>query len=94
MVRDYSEDISEAESSVAQTIGILRLAEEDHTRAVNEGADRGNKALAASRRAEEYRAAGNTADAEKFDNSPSAGNIRRIHRQDPGTEPGRADAGR
>jgi phage shock protein A len=68
MVRDYSENITEAESAVAQTIGNLRIAEEDHTRAVNEAADWGNKALAASRKADEYRAAGNAADAEKFDN--------------------------
>ncbi|MFB9714313.1 PspA/IM30 family protein [Arthrobacter methylotrophus] len=68
MVRDYSENISEAESAVAQTIGNLRLAEEDHNRAVGEAADWGNKALAASRKADGYRTAGNTADAEKFDN--------------------------
>jgi len=36
MVRDYSENIREAESAVATTIGNLRMTEEDHNRAVNE----------------------------------------------------------
>ncbi|QOT19686.1 PspA/IM30 family protein [Paenarthrobacter sp. YJN-5] len=68
MVRDYSENITEAESAVATTIGNLRMAEEDHNRAVNEAADWGNKALAASRKADEFRAAGNSVEADKFDN--------------------------
>jgi phage shock protein A len=68
MVRDYSENITEAESAVAQTIGNLRMLEEEHTRNVNEANEWGRKALAASRKADDYRATGNNADAGKFDN--------------------------
>jgi phage shock protein A len=68
MVRDYTANISEAEQAVAQTIGNLRLAERDHAEDVRAAADWGNKALAASQRADQLRAAGNTADADKFDN--------------------------
>ncbi|MET4781692.1 PspA/IM30 family protein [Glaciihabitans sp. UYNi722] len=68
MVRDYTNSIAEAESAVAQTIGNLRLLEQDHTEDVANASDWGNKALAASRKGDELRAAGNTADADKFDN--------------------------
>ncbi|NUU31162.1 PspA/IM30 family protein [Arthrobacter sp. C9C5] len=68
MVRDYSENIREAEAAVAQTIGNLRLAEDDYRKAVADTQHWGGKALAASRKADEYRATGNAADAEKFDN--------------------------
>ncbi|MGO4230446.1 PspA/IM30 family protein [Arthrobacter sp. YAF34] len=68
MVRDYSANIREAETAVAQTIGNLRLAEDDHRKAVQDASHWGGKALAASRKADEYRAAGNAVDAEKFDN--------------------------
>ncbi len=68
MVRDYTSSISEAEGAVAQTIGNLRLLEQDHAEDVANAADWGGKALAASRKADELRGAGNTADADKFDN--------------------------
>ncbi|MGG5171177.1 PspA/IM30 family protein [Pseudarthrobacter sp. J1738] len=68
MVRDYTNNIAEAESAVAQTIGNLRLLQDDHTEDVKNAHDWGNKALAASRKADEFRAAGNDADATKFDN--------------------------
>ena len=68
MVRDYSNNIAEAESAVAQTIGNLRMLQDDHNEDLQNARNWGNKALAASRKADEYRAAGNTADAEKFDN--------------------------
>jgi len=68
MVRDYTSSISEAESAVAQTIGNLRLLEQDHAEDVDNAADWGRKALAASKKGDELRAAGNTADADKFDN--------------------------
>jgi phage shock protein A len=68
MVRDYTNSIAEAESAIAQTIGNLRLLEQDYAEDVRNAADWGNKALAASRKADELRAAGNTADADKFDN--------------------------
>ncbi len=68
MVRDYTNNIAEAEAAIAQTIGNLRLLEQDYQEDVKAAADWGNKALAASRKADELRAAGNAADADKFDN--------------------------
>ncbi len=68
MVRDYTNSIAEAESAIAQTIGNLRLLEQDHAEDVHNAGDWGNKAIAASRKGDELRAAGNTADADKFDN--------------------------
>jgi phage shock protein A len=68
MVRDYSNNIAEAESAIAQTIGNLRLLEQDHAEDVANAQDWGSKALAASRKGDELRAAGNAADADKFDN--------------------------
>lgn len=68
MVRDYTNSIAEAESAVAQTIGNLRLLEQDYAEDVNNAKDWGNKAIAASRKGDELRAAGNAADADKFDN--------------------------
>ncbi len=67
MVRDYTESIREAESAVAQTIGNLRMNEDDHREDVQAAQDWGRKALAASQKADEYRNAGNTPNADKFD---------------------------
>ena len=67
MVRDYSNNIAEAEAAVAQTIGNLRMAEDDHRRAVDDANTWGRKAIAASHKADEFRAAGNSTDADKFD---------------------------
>jgi len=68
LVRDYTNNIAEAEQAVAQTIGNLRLAEDDASTAQAGIVEWGGKALAASKKADELRAAGNTADADKFDN--------------------------
>lgn len=68
MVRDYTNSIAEAESAVAQTIGNLRMMQEDYNEDLENSRSWGNKALAASRKADEYRTSGNTADAQKFDN--------------------------
>ncbi|MDO7881485.1 PspA/IM30 family protein [Salinibacterium soli] len=68
LVRDYTNSIAEAESAVAQTIGNLRLMEQDHAEDVTAAQDWGRKALAASSKADELRSAGNTVDADKFDN--------------------------
>ncbi|MCQ9163084.1 MULTISPECIES: PspA/IM30 family protein [unclassified Arthrobacter] len=68
MVRDYKANITEAEGAVAQTIGNLRMLEDDYNEDVKAAQDWGSKALAASRKADEFRAAGNPADAQKFDN--------------------------
>ncbi|THG28421.1 PspA/IM30 family protein [Naasia lichenicola] len=67
LVRDYTSSIAEAESAVAQTIGNLRLLEDDHREDVENAATWGQKALAASRKGDELRGAGNAADADKFD---------------------------
>ncbi|WP_371676829.1 PspA/IM30 family protein [Streptomyces sp. NBC_01276] len=68
LIRDYSNNISEAEQAVATTIGNLRMLEADHKEDVDAAAEWGVKALAASRKADELRAAGSTPDADKFDN--------------------------
>ena len=67
LVRDYTASIAEARDAVAQTIGNLRLAETDHDADVAEAKDWGNKALAASRKADQLRAGGDTAGADKWD---------------------------
>ena len=67
LVRDYTNSIAEAEDAVAQTIGNLRLAEADHAEDVAAVKEWGNKALAASQKADSMRASGQTAEADKFD---------------------------
>ena len=67
LVRDYTASISEARDAVAQTIGNLRLAEKDHDADVAEARDWGNKALAASRKADQLRASGDATGADKWD---------------------------
>ena len=68
LVRDYTNSIADAESAIAETIGNLRLLERDHQEDVQAAAEWGNKALAASRKADELRGTGNTNEANKFDN--------------------------
>jgi phage shock protein A len=68
LIRDYTNNIVEAEQAVASTIGNLRLMEQDHQEDVEAAQEWGTKALAASRKADELRGAGRTADADKFDN--------------------------
>ncbi|HTN55758.1 MAG TPA: PspA/IM30 family protein [Microbacterium sp.] len=67
LVRDYTNNIADAESAIAETIGNLRLLERDHEEDVRSAGEWGNKALAASRKADELRSSGSTADADKFD---------------------------
>lgn len=68
LVRDYTNSIAEAEDAIAQTIGNLRMMEQDHAEDVSDAAEWGRKALAASAKADQLRASGQTADADKFDN--------------------------
>ena len=68
LIRDYTNSIADAESAVAQTIGNLRLAEKDHAADVAAAEDWGRKALAASTKADQLRAEGDTAGADKWDN--------------------------
>ena len=67
LVRDFTNNIAEAEEAVAQTVGNLRLLEDDQREAKEAQAEWGDKARAAARKADETRAAGNTADAERFE---------------------------
>ncbi|MDV5148141.1 PspA/IM30 family protein [Streptomyces sp. SBC-4] len=68
LIRDYSSNITEAEEAVAATIGNLRLMEQDHQEDVDAAKEWGGKALAASRKADELRAGGQAAEADRFDN--------------------------
>ncbi|GAB3259117.1 PspA/IM30 family protein [Kineococcus gypseus] len=67
VVRDYTANIADAEAAIAQTVGDLRLAEADRDDDVAAVQEWGAKAAAASRRADELRAAGRTAEADRFD---------------------------
>lgn len=67
LIRDFTNNMSEAEAAVAQTIGNLRMVEDDDAEARATASDWGAKALAASRKADELRTAGNVSDADKFD---------------------------
>ena len=78
LIRDYRNNIAEAQDAVAQTIGNLRLAEQDHAADVAAAADWGRKALAASGRADQLRAAGEPADADRYDNLAKAALSRQI----------------
>jgi phage shock protein A len=68
MERDYKNSIADAESSIAETIGNLRMMEEDAAADKEAAQEWENKARNASRKADELRASGNTAEADKFDN--------------------------
>jgi phage shock protein A len=67
LVRDFTDNIAEAEEAVAQTIGNLRLIEDDAREARAASAEWLDKAKAASRRADQLRGEGNTAEADRFD---------------------------
>ena len=67
MIRDYTGSIAEAEEATAQTIGNLRMLEQDRVTDQAAVAEWGGKASAASRKADELRGEGKTAEADKFD---------------------------
>jgi phage shock protein A len=67
LVRDFTNNIAEAEEAVAQTVGNLRLVEDDAREAREAAGEWGNKAAAASRRADELRGETNTTEADRFD---------------------------
>jgi phage shock protein A len=66
LIRDFTNNIGDAEQAVAQTIGNLRMAEEDHQRAHDEAEQWGNKARAAAGKAAQLEAAGTSAEAARF----------------------------
>ncbi|MFC8190608.1 PspA/IM30 family protein [Cellulomonas sp. NPDC057328] len=68
LVRDYTNSIADAEKAIAQTIGNLRLAEQDYNEDVRAAREWGQKALAASSAADQARAQGDTVRADRFDN--------------------------
>lgn len=68
MVRDFTNNIAEAEEAIAQTIGNLRMMEDDYKEDLETSRSWGQKALAASRKADEFRDAGDSDNASKFDN--------------------------
>ena len=68
MIRDFSSNISEAETAVATTIGNLRQLEGDHKEALDTAAEWGSKASAAVSKTDQLRSAGQAADADKFEN--------------------------
>lgn len=67
MIRDYTDNISEAEEAVAQTIGNLRLMEADQREADEAAAEWGAKAAAAAAKATSL-AASNPEESARFDN--------------------------
>ena len=67
LIRDYTNSIVEAENAIAQTLGNLRMAEKDYEEDVKAAADWGQKAAAASAKADSLRAAGDEAGATKWD---------------------------
>ncbi|MBN1632310.1 MAG: PspA/IM30 family protein [Thermoleophilia bacterium] len=67
MIRDYINSIAEAEEAVAQTIGNLRMMEEDSREAQKTAADWGAKAASAAAKAKELEA-GDAQEAGRFEN--------------------------
>ena len=84
LVRDYTNNIADAESAIAETIGNLRLLERDHEEDVKSATEWGNKALAASKKADELRSSGSAADADKFDNLAKIALQRQISEENEG----------
>jgi phage shock protein A len=66
LVRDFRNNIAEAEEAVAQTVGQLRLLEDDQREATEAVREWGDKAAAAARKADELRQ-GNAQEAARFD---------------------------
>ena len=81
LVRDYTNSIAEAEEAVAQTIANVRMAEADLKSDEDAAQEWGRKAGAASRKAEELRAGGDTAGADKFDNLAKVAISRQIQHE-------------
>ena len=67
LIRDFTDNIREAEEAVAQTVGNLRLLEEDYEEAKDAAGEWGRKAQAASQKAESLRLESKASEADKFD---------------------------
>lgn len=68
LVRDYTNQIAEAEEAVAMTIANVRMAEADLQADEEAAQEWGRKAAAASSKADELRSSGDTAGGDKWDN--------------------------
>lgn len=68
LVRDYTNSIAEAEEAVAQTIANTRMAEQDAQIDRDAAQEWGQKAAAASAKADQLRSSGDAEGADKFDN--------------------------
>ena len=66
LVRDFRDNIAEAEEAVAMTVGQLRLLEDDQREAQEAVREWGDKAAAAARKADELRAS-NASEAARFE---------------------------
>lgn len=66
-IREYNENIQEAESAVATTIGNLRLLEDDQQEDERAAVEWGKKAAAAIARSQQFQEAGDEANATKFE---------------------------
>ena len=67
IIRDYTDNIAAAEDAIAQTIGNLRMMEEDEHENVETAGEWGRKAAAAASKADELRST-NQPEAERFEN--------------------------
>jgi phage shock protein A len=67
IIRDYTKGISDAEDAVAQTIGDLRMMEEDEKEATQTASQWESKARAATRKGQDLRAGGDAAEADRFE---------------------------
>lgn len=67
LIRDFTSSIADAEDATAATIGNLRLLEADKAEDEKAAGEWGTKAAAASQRADQLRAEGNAAEADRFD---------------------------
>ncbi len=81
MIRDYTGSISEAEDAVAQSIGNLRMMEDDEREAIATAGDWGAKASAAAAKARQLRG-GNPVEADRFENLARIALKRQIEYED------------
>jgi phage shock protein A len=78
LVRDFTNSIADAEEAVAQTIANTRMAEQDLQTDQDAVREWGQKAAAASKKADELRTNGDTTGADKFDNLAKVALTRQI----------------
>ena len=78
LIRDFTDNIAEAEDATAQTIGNLRMVEDDAREARAASAEWLDKAKAASRRADQLRGEGNATEADRFDELAKIGLRRQV----------------